>query len=254
MYNDVFRWHVEKNEWKHIESLNTPPPRCSHQAVCYRDRVYIFGGEYATLDQFYHYRDLWYLDLKTNIWHEIRPQSQDSQAPSPRSGHRMILWRNCLVVFGGFYEALREVKWFNDLFFFHLGEERWIPIPIKSSSTSSIPKPRSGFVMGLHAAEDILYIYGGFSKEKETVVSTLQNANQTHSNNKNKNKSQQQSQQDHNKKKSESKVHTDMWMLNLKSIMPTISSHSGKVLVDASKAHWQKVCIVKHYMYKNIYN
>ena len=56
VYNDLFRWNVERNEWKQIESLNTPPPRCSHQAVFYKDQVYIFGGEYATLDQFHHYR------------------------------------------------------------------------------------------------------------------------------------------------------------------------------------------------------
>ena len=36
-----------------------------------QDKVYIFGGEYATLDQFHHYRDMWALDLKTNIWEEV---------------------------------------------------------------------------------------------------------------------------------------------------------------------------------------
>lgn len=36
VYNDLFRWNVEKNEWKIIESLNTPPPRCSHQSVFFK--------------------------------------------------------------------------------------------------------------------------------------------------------------------------------------------------------------------------
>lgn len=71
VYNDLFKWNVDKNEWRQIESLNTPPPRCSHQAVLYQDKVYVFGGEYGTLDQFYHYRDLWELDLKTNTWREV---------------------------------------------------------------------------------------------------------------------------------------------------------------------------------------
>ena len=53
VYNDLFRWNMEKNggEWKRIESINTPPPRCSHQMVYFKDKVYLFGGEYATLDQ-----------------------------------------------------------------------------------------------------------------------------------------------------------------------------------------------------------
>ena len=42
------------------------------QAVYFNEKVYIFGGEYATLEQFHHYRDLWCLDLKTWEWEEIR--------------------------------------------------------------------------------------------------------------------------------------------------------------------------------------
>lgn len=72
VYNDLFRWNLEKNEWKAIESLNTPPPRCSHQAAYYKDKLYLFGGEYSTLDQFHHYRDFWALDLKTSSWTEIK--------------------------------------------------------------------------------------------------------------------------------------------------------------------------------------
>ncbi len=82
VFNDLFRWNMEKNEWKQIESLNTPSPRCSHQAVVFKDNMYIFGGEYATLDQFHHYRDMWVLNLKTNVWREISCVGGD--APSAR--------------------------------------------------------------------------------------------------------------------------------------------------------------------------
>ena len=50
-YNDLFRYNVEKNEWRAICSPNTPPPRCSHQACAVRDSVYIFGGEFTTAYQ-----------------------------------------------------------------------------------------------------------------------------------------------------------------------------------------------------------
>ena len=42
----------------------------------------MFGGEYATLDQFHHYRDFWSLDLKTNAWTEIKASGD---LPSARS-------------------------------------------------------------------------------------------------------------------------------------------------------------------------
>ena len=127
-YNDVFKWNLDGNQpldathprvdaacdpatrhdaaWKAISSLNTPPPRCSHQAVVYRNHLYVFGGEFATADQFHHYRDLWRFDWKTNAWEELEVKG----GPSPRSGHRMVVWRNYLVLFGGFYEAARETK------------------------------------------------------------------------------------------------------------------------------------------------
>lgn len=57
-YNDVFKWNIDAGmqEWKLISSPNSPPPRCSHQSVVYRDHLYVFGGEFATADQFHHYR------------------------------------------------------------------------------------------------------------------------------------------------------------------------------------------------------
>jgi hypothetical protein len=45
-----------------------------------------------------------------------------------RSGHRMVVWRNYLVLFGGFYEAMRDVRWYNDLFLFSFQDERWTQI------------------------------------------------------------------------------------------------------------------------------
>jgi hypothetical protein len=42
------------------------------------------------------------LDLKTNQWEEL-PQQKDT--PSARSGHRMVVYRNFLLLFGGFYEV-----------------------------------------------------------------------------------------------------------------------------------------------------
>ena len=42
VYNELYRWNIERNEWKMVESLNTPPPRCSHQAVYFKVNIYIY--------------------------------------------------------------------------------------------------------------------------------------------------------------------------------------------------------------------
>lgn len=46
------------------------------------------------------------MDIKTNAWECITVKG----GPSPRSGHRMVVWRNYLVLFGGFYEAFRDTR------------------------------------------------------------------------------------------------------------------------------------------------
>lgn len=201
IYNELFQWNLTRNEWKQIQSLNTPPPRCAHQAVLFKDKVYIFGGEYATLDQFHHYRDLWALDLKSHHWTEIHPRGD---CPSARSGHRMVVWRNFIVLFGGFYEAAKDVHWYNDLYFYSLAEECWTKVVYKP--LSPVPRARSGMQMILHTSDESIFISGGYSKEKLAGM------------------------------KNEGYTHADMWVLQL---APVVSG--GKGAVDVNKCCWSKV-------------
>ena len=43
-----------------------------------------------------------------------------SGGPSSRSGHRMVLLKRHLIVFGGFHDNLRDCKYFNDVHAFDL--------------------------------------------------------------------------------------------------------------------------------------
>lgn len=122
-------------------------------------------------------------------------------------------------MFGGFYEAMREVRWFNDLYIFSFQTKRWILLEYKANTQvcylmylqffngQQVPKPRSGVQMALHASEDVVYIYGGYSKEKSEGS------------------------------RQEGKIHEDMWLLNLKPCLPSGKSTS----LELSKATWQKI-------------
>ena len=195
VYNDMFRWNVEKGEWRQIESPNTPPPRCSHQAVYHNEKLYVFGGEYATLDQFHHYRDMWQLDIKTHSWTELAPCGE---CPSARSGHRMCVWRGYIVLFGGFYEQKRDMHWYNDTYIYSFQEETWRKVQQKP--LAQIPRVRSGHQLVLHTTEDCMYMYGGFSKEKLAV-------------------------QDSSRK--EAHVHDDMWMLDLRPVLGIVTTKAS---------------------------
>ncbi|KAL5146180.1 Kelch domain-containing protein 4 [Glycine soja] len=159
VYGDLFRYDVEKLEWKLVSSPNSPPPRSAHQAVAWKNYVYIFGGEFTSPNQerFHHYKDFWMLDLKTNQWEQLNLKG----CPSPRSGHRMVLYKHKIILFGGFYDTLREVRYYNDLFVFDLDQFKWQEI--KPKPAAMWPTARSGFQLFVY--QDDIFLYGGYSKE-----------------------------------------------------------------------------------------
>ncbi|KAJ4823384.1 hypothetical protein Tsubulata_023426 [Turnera subulata] len=141
VYGDLYRYDVEKQEWKLILSPNSPPPRSAHQAVAWKNYLYIFGGEFTSPNQerFHHYKDFWMLDLKTNQWEQLNLKG----CPSPRSGHRMVQYKHKIIIFGGFYDTLREVRYYNDLYVFDLDQFKWQEI--KPKLGAMWPNARSGF-------------------------------------------------------------------------------------------------------------
>ncbi|XP_010930020.3 uncharacterized protein [Elaeis guineensis] len=159
VYGDLYRYDVEKNEWKLVSSPNSPPPRSAHQAVAWKNNIYIFGGEFTSPNQerFHHYKDFWMFDLKTNQWEQLLIKG----CPSARSGHRMVLYKHKIIVFGGFYDTLREVRYFNDLHVFDLDQFKWQEI--KPRPGCMWPSARSGFQ--LFVFQDQIFLYGGYSKE-----------------------------------------------------------------------------------------
>ncbi|GAB4860514.1 hypothetical protein Ancab_035673 [Ancistrocladus abbreviatus] len=159
VYGDLYRYDVDKQEWKLVSSPNSPPPRSAHQAVSWKNYLYIFGGEFTSPNQerFHHYKDFWMFDMKTNQWEQLNYKG----CPSPRSGHRMVLYKRKIIVFGGFYDTLREVRYFNDLHVFDLDQFKWQEI--KPRPGCMWPSPRSGFQFIVY--QDEIFLYGGYSKE-----------------------------------------------------------------------------------------
>ncbi|CDJ40445.1 kelch motif domain-containing protein, putative [Eimeria tenella] len=163
VFGDLFKWDMDKAEWKRLEAPEMPKARCSHQAVYHNDALYIFGGEFSTYYQFHHFKDFWKFDLKTNLWSKILVESS-TQVPSPRSGHRMVVWRGLLVLFGGFHDTGRDTRYYNDLYIFIFGENRWRKIEFPPHA--HIPEARGGCVF--IAVGDAILLHGGFAKIRDT--------------------------------------------------------------------------------------
>jgi hypothetical protein len=164
--------------------------------------MYIFGGEFTSLNQtkFRHYGDLWRLDLATWKWEQLPSKG----GPSPRSGHRMILYKGKLILFGGFFDAGKETRYYNDLWSFDLEELKWESLG--PTPGQAAPPPRGGCQLALHPESNTVFIIGGFSvrKNESDAGRTLGG--------KSKKKGQDSDDEDDGK----GIIHDDIWALDLK--------------------------------------
>jgi hypothetical protein len=182
--DELLRFDSVKRKWKQIWTFPRPCPRCAHSCVAYRHCLYVFGGEQAAAADtgYHHYRDLWKFDCQTLQWTELKAKNP----PSARSGHVCWVWKQYMILFGGFLEAAKETRWYNDVHVFHLQTEQWMDVP--QSRLSIKPEPRSACNVALYGTDRAM-VHGGFAKVKSAAVGATNGE--------------------------ETKVHTDAWILHL---------------------------------------
>jgi N-acetylneuraminic acid mutarotase len=200
--DQLYRFDLNKGEWKHIiPAGKVPPARCAHAAIYYNRSLYIFGGELASADEYHHYKDVWRFDTDPNklCWTEIKPTGGGT-FPTSRSGHSTVLWKHYMIVFGGFYEASKDTpRWYNDVTVLDLQTEQWMDVP--HSKLALRPEPRSA--CNVAVLDDTMIVHGGFSKLPRGSGSTQVS----------------EDDDDGNTAAPETKVHTDAWILHLKPLL-----------------------------------
>eukprot|EP00756_Hemistasia_phaeocysticola_P023809 Hpha_TRINITY_DN15915_c5_g10::TRINITY_DN15915_c5_g10_i1::g.73274::m.73274 len=170
-FNGLYRYNLEKNTWKAVVSAHTPTPRSSHQAVCYKHFMLVFGGEFTSpsQSQFFHHRDLWRLDLNAWKWTEMK--MKDKSGPTARSGHRMVLWKRTGVLFGGFHDTMTaggQAHYYDDVWLLSGLDEtpKWEKLLTKGEG----PCKRSGVCQSIYG--DTMYLYGGFAVDGKFAKGT----------------------------------------------------------------------------------
>ncbi|XP_058831674.1 kelch domain-containing protein 4 [Topomyia yanbarensis] len=160
VYGEFFSYNIAKNEWKQLKSSTCPAPRSGHQMISVSTdggQIWLFGGEFAspTQLQFYHFKDMWVYRIGKKQWEKINA----ANGPSARSGHRMVVTKKTIFVFGGFHDNNNSYRYFNDLYAFSLETYTWNKVDVVGTG----PAPRSGCCMIANSDGKIL-IWGGYSK------------------------------------------------------------------------------------------
>uniref|UniRef100_A0A1L8DAQ5 Kelch domain-containing protein 4 n=1 Tax=Nyssomyia neivai TaxID=330878 RepID=A0A1L8DAQ5_9DIPT len=161
VYDDLFFYTPAKDSWTTLRGGEKPLPRCGHQMITTATdggQLWLFGGEFSSPSQlqFHHYNDLWVFRIKDRRWERI----DSPGAPSARSGHRMVLLKKRIFVFGGFHDNNQSYKYFNDVHIFSLEDYTWTKVDVAGVAP---PCPRSGCCMATTKNGSIL-VWGGYSK------------------------------------------------------------------------------------------
>lgn len=149
-------WH-SKVSWTEIlpEVGSNITERYSHCACYYDKSAYIFGGCTSTNTTF---NDLWRFDLSTRQW--VRPLAIGTY-PSPKACSSMTVYKDSLVLFGGWshptpYPLHQAARFFSELHMYKPETNRWFHITTMSPTS---PKPTAGHSASV--VSDTLVVFGG---------------------------------------------------------------------------------------------
>ncbi|KAG7661800.1 KEL3 [[Candida] subhashii] len=160
-YNELYTYSTDNHTWRKIISKNTPLPRSSHAMCAHPSGVILmFGGEFSSPKQstFYHYGDTWILDAESKEWAKI----DQKKGPSARSGHRLAIWKNFIIMHGGFRDLGTSSTYLNDVWLFDVSDYKWTQVEFPPNHP--IPDARSGH--SLLSCADGAVVYGGYCKVK----------------------------------------------------------------------------------------
>ncbi|KAI5842689.1 hypothetical protein BZA05DRAFT_411960 [Tricharina praecox] len=163
-FNDLNIYNTATGSWRCITSPNSPLPRSGHW-VCATQHaggtLWLFGGEFSSPKQntFYHYNDFWSFECKTREWARVEVKGK---APPARSGHRMVGWKNLVVLWGGFQDTSASTKYLGDLWVFNVVSYTWTQVVLPAHGQR--PDARSSFSLLPHEQGAVLF--GGYSKTK----------------------------------------------------------------------------------------
>jgi N-acetylneuraminic acid mutarotase len=165
-WNDLFVYKVNSDSWRRVNSPNSPLPRSGH-AWCQGANaggIYLFGGEFSSPKQgtFYHYNDFWRLEPSTREWTKVEGKG----GPPARSGHRMVAYKNYVVVFGGFQDTSQTTKYLQDVWLYDTQAFKWHQPVLPPASQK--PEARSSFTFLPHDSGAV--IYGGYSRVKASAT------------------------------------------------------------------------------------
>eukprot|EP01080_Neovahlkampfia_damariscottae_P009427 gene9427-1634_t len=137
------------NLYKHNPFLDEPSPRQGLTSVLYQDKIYLFFGYGGINNEFDDFDDIYEFNITHKVFKKI---FQLGDIPTKRAGHTTSIYKDKVILFGGFSGNRRC----NDIYEFNFKFSKWTFLNTKLEER---PESRSHHSCIIY--KDDFYIFGG---------------------------------------------------------------------------------------------
>ena len=149
--DDFFKYDFHKKEWSQIVlSGETPVPRAFHSAVCYKDKVIIFGG----CNGKGRFDEISVIQTNTGQCNKFTPP-KDQERPPSRYCHTSVAYKESMLVFGGKCGGRNSNKRLKDMYDYNLETGVWSEV----DATGTAPSSRSAHTSVVYGKK--MLVFGG---------------------------------------------------------------------------------------------
>lgn len=148
----------EKEHKKEETIMEEPGKLHRHTAVTYNNKMYIYGGK---INVFENTKNLWAFSFASNQWELIKSKrvSDDQFFPLEVDSHNAILYKDEMIVFGGYLGKIS--KYSNLVYSYDFQTNIWKLYYMPKPDDKKNEKPKRRANAGAIILNDALLIYGG---------------------------------------------------------------------------------------------
>lgn len=148
----------EKKIKKEEDVIEEPGKLHRHTAVAYNNKMYIYGGK---INAFENTKNLWAFSFASNRWELIKSRrvSDDQFFPLEIDSHNAILYKDEMIVFGGYLGQIS--KYSNLVYSYDFQTNIWKLYYMPTPNEKKNEKPKRRANAGAVIFNDELFIYGG---------------------------------------------------------------------------------------------
>ena len=147
---------LKQSKWNDIKRKNIWPTSKKGTTInYYNGNIYLYGG---SIDKYTFSNQLWKYNVNDNIWQKMITYNETPKC----SGYKMVLYKNYLILFGGYAMIKNKYIFYDDIFMYNCDNNTWNKFKCNN-------KPRKRYWHGMCIVNNKLIVYGGLDVKDKHI-------------------------------------------------------------------------------------